>query len=136
EAGITVMLANLTPRDDATDIAPDAARHYEGDLTTVVASGPPHTETAQSISTRTEEAHFTMAFGDTCKLELSRPPASKQLHYTLDKTAACAIGDVVGTIDHATLDLDPVHETLAIAAAGSSIKPVGPFTLKYLAKRK
>ena len=110
--------------------------------TTTIAGAAPHTESADLVSTRVEQYHFTMALGEACKLELSRAPAPapapapKQYHYTLDKSAACAIGDNVFTIDHATLDLDPPHETLKIEATGSSINPVGAFALKYLGKRK
>ncbi|HEX4451851.1 MAG TPA: hypothetical protein VH143_13330 [Kofleriaceae bacterium] len=134
--GLTAELGELQPRDDAHDVAPDSARHYAGDLTTTIAGAAPHTESADLVSTRVEEYHFTMSLGEACKLELSRPPAPKQYHYTLDKSAACAIGDSVFTIDHATLDLDPPHDTLKIEASGSSIKPVGAFALKYLGKRK
>jgi hypothetical protein len=136
EAGISEQLASLQPRDDSDDVPADAARPYQGDLTTTIGTDQPHTETVDCVSTRAAERHFTMALGNACKLELSRPPASKQHHYTLDKPAACAIGDLVGTIDHATLDLDPAHDTLAISASGASVKPIGPFALKYLAKRK
>jgi hypothetical protein len=136
EPGLSAQLSQLMPREDAHDVAPDSARHYTGDLTTAIGSAAPHTESADLVSTRTEQYHFTMALGDACKLELSRPAMPKTYHYTLDKPTACAIGDAVFTIEQATLDLDPPHESLKIEASGSSTEPVGAFTLKYLGKRK
>ena len=43
-AGISAKLDQLSPREDAQDVAPDSERHYDGDLTTTLGDTPPHTE--------------------------------------------------------------------------------------------